>query len=33
MFVEHVVRYGEVYLAAGGDAVSVWFPPSDDTAG
>ena len=29
MFVEHAVRHGEVYLAAGGDAVSVWFPPAD----
>jgi len=30
MLVEHAVRHGEVYLAAGGDAVSVWFPPSDE---
>lgn len=29
MIVEHAIQHGEVYVGAGGDAVAVWFPPSD----
>jgi ribosomal protein S18 acetylase RimI-like enzyme len=33
LFVEHAIRHGEVYVGAGGAAVSVWFPPSDEPPG
>jgi ribosomal protein S18 acetylase RimI-like enzyme len=30
ILVEHAIRHGEVDIAAGGHAVAVWFPPSDE---
>jgi GNAT superfamily N-acetyltransferase len=29
ILVEHAIRHGQVYVGAGGDAVAVWFPPTD----